>query len=41
MNTSNSISEFAVDPLTGKLAATTETLSLPLPSNVAFVRSSN
>ena len=37
-NVSNSIAVFAVDRVSGKLTATAETLSLPLPSNVTFVR---
>jgi len=41
MNTSNSISEFAVDPFTGMLTTTAETLSLPQPSNVAFMTATN
>jgi len=41
MNTSNSISEFAVDRFTGKLTVTAETLSLPQPSNVAFMRAAD
>ena len=41
MNTSNSISEFAVNRFTGLLTVTAETLSLPQPSNVAFMRADN